>query len=640
LSGNVIQAGTGGKGTDGSNGSQAGANGINGQNGQDGSVDDNTNRAGGAQAAGSEFGGKGGDGGPEGNNNGQAGMFGSGVTPGGSGGSGGNPGGRGGNGGNGANGVAGASGNAGANLGIFAATQYLPAAGNSGAVGTNGRGGGGGGGGGGQGCAFCDDGAGAGGGSGGSGGLSGSFGSGGQGGGGSFAIFISNSTGVSLHDNTIISDKGGDGGRGGEGAPGGSGGAGGLGGSGFGGGEIGPGGNGGKGGNGGLGGHGGGGGGGPSIGIYAAASTGSIATSSIMTGTAGAGGSSSGEAGANGSIYSVFASSDSGFTLPPPNAMSLDAASILENQPSGTLVSALSTSNSASGAPFSYALVPGIGDDNNSSFATSGNTLVTAHGLDFEGRSTLSVRVRSIDAGNVSVDKVIAISVADNNDPPSCMIGLPQNTTDEDGAKSVPLWINNCSANDPGRAQFVNFSVTTNTPELFTTPPAVDSNGTLKYDPAPNVRGKVTVIVTVKDDGGTADGGVDAITYQREIIVTKAHVWHNAKTSLDVTGEGNINASDALAVINFINSFKPQGVPNNNSASAPYFDTDASGAVNASDALNVINFVNSFGPQVKQEPHGEAAVDEASGDPSGISEADLLALLAIDIAAQPRRRGR
>ena len=46
-------------------------------------------------------------------------------------------------------------------------------------------------------------------------------------------------------------------------------------------------------------------------------------------------------------------------------------------------------------------------------------------------------------------------------------------------------------------------------PGLFTTLPAVATDGTLTYTPATNTVGTSTFTVTVQDDGGTANGGVD-----------------------------------------------------------------------------------------------------------------------------------
>jgi hypothetical protein len=112
---------------------------------------------------------------------------------------------------------------------------------------------------------------------------------------------------------------------------------------------------------------------------------------------------------------------------------------------------------------------------------------------------------------------------------------------------------------------------------------------------------------------------------------------------LDVTGNGVVNGSDALAVINQINSFGPGPVSAAAMAAAPYFDATDDDNVNASDALAVINFVNSFGsglPGPAGEPGAEEEVggqrSEVRGQESAVDE--VLALLAQDVAAQPRRR--
>lgn len=144
---------------------------------------------------------------------------------------------------------------------------WIPANGTNGENGTHGHGGGGGGGGGGQGGPFCINGTGNGGGGGGGGGSRGIGGEGGSGGGSSFGVFIVNSNGIQLENNTISSGHGGNGGDGGSGGLAGAGGSGGLGGTAY-PDEVGLGGNGGNGGNGGRGGHGGGGAGGHSFALF------------------------------------------------------------------------------------------------------------------------------------------------------------------------------------------------------------------------------------------------------------------------------------------------------------------------------------------------------------------------------------
>ena len=70
------------------------------------------------------------------------------------------------------------------------------------------------------------------------------------------------------------------------------------------------------------------------------------------------------------------------------------------------------------------------------------------------------------------------------------------------------------TAISPGPAdeagQTVNFIVTDNTnPTLFSVAPAVSPAGTLTYTPAANAAGSATITLTLQDDGGTANGGVN-----------------------------------------------------------------------------------------------------------------------------------
>ena len=268
LTKNAIQAGPGQVGS----GGQFGFDGITGLKGSDGTnaacpATPGVGGAGGVHGppnAGAQVGVSGGAGGSGGAPNapGSAGSpgQGAGTIGGGGGGAGGAVGAPGETAERGTSGLDGQNGAGGAAVGTFTATGYVPADGGDGTPGTTGSAGGGGGGGGGS-----ATGAGGGGGGGGASGGGGSYGRGGNGGGGSFAIYVVNSTGISLDWNFIAGQQGGFGGSGGRGGTGGSGGGGSIGGEGCNGG--GRGGIGAGGGAGGSGGHGGGGGGGPSIAI-------------------------------------------------------------------------------------------------------------------------------------------------------------------------------------------------------------------------------------------------------------------------------------------------------------------------------------------------------------------------------------
>jgi hypothetical protein len=199
-------------------------------------------------------------------------------------------------------------------------------------------------------------------------------------------------------------------------------------------------------------------------------------------------------------------------------------------------------------------------------------------------------------------------------------------------------------------------------PELFHQLPRVEADGTLTFEPQPNAVGSAEVQLELRDDGGTANGGLDRSPPTTFLItVIKPYPWHNTLRALDVGGsnsdepDGEVAPGDALRIINFINAYGAGPLPGGAPAGPPYLDTVNSRGeyvgdnhVAPGDALAVINFINvngmglpgpaGEGEHVRSSP---AAVEAAAmlGQPA-TAESDLIALLAADLA-QPwkRRRG-
>src|SRR5262249_36248500 len=144
----------------------------------------------------------------------------------------------------------------------------------------------------------------------------------------------------------------------------------------------------------------------------------------------------------------------------------------------------------------------------------------------------------------------------------------------------------------------------------------------------------VHVSVKIKDNGGTAAGGVDTSAAQTfDITIIKPHPWHNTAKGLDVNGDGFIAPNDALAVVNFINSSGPGPVPPNAPFGPNYYDTNNDGFVAPNDVLFIINFINA-NPNGQGEP--VAAVNAQAAD-NLMQQLDALLLLSGD-DNQPRRR--
>jgi VCBS repeat-containing protein len=101
-----------------------------------------------------------------------------------------------------------------------------------------------------------------------------------------------------------------------------------------------------------------------------------------------------------------------------PSDIVLSNSSVAENQPADTTVGTFIATDPDAGDTHTFALVSGTGDTDNASFTIDGTTLKTAASFNFEVKSSYSIRVRATDAGGLTFDKVLTISVTDVNDAP------------------------------------------------------------------------------------------------------------------------------------------------------------------------------------------------------------------------------
>jgi PKD repeat protein len=111
------------------------------------------------------------------------------------------------------------------------------------------------------------------------------------------------------------------------------------------------------------------------------------------------------------------------------------------------------------------------------------------------------------------------------NDAPTFTKGADQTVLEDATAQTVAAWATVISAGPPDESgQTLTFSTSSTNPSLFLVAPAIDaSTGTLTYTPAANANGSAVVTVTLQDNGGTANGGVDQTTKTFTINVTKVN---------------------------------------------------------------------------------------------------------------------
>ena len=98
-----------------------------------------------------------------------------------------------------------------------------------------------------------------------------------------------------------------------------------------------------------------------------------------------------------------------------PEAIVLEKNTILENQPNGTVVGALTTTDPDEGDRFSYELARDGSRDN---FKINGSNLVTKQSFDFEDAATYTVTIQSTDSGKESFVGTISVKVENENEPP------------------------------------------------------------------------------------------------------------------------------------------------------------------------------------------------------------------------------
>jgi len=98
-----------------------------------------------------------------------------------------------------------------------------------------------------------------------------------------------------------------------------------------------------------------------------------------------------------------------------PADIMLASITVPEGEPEYTLIGRFTTFDYDTLDRHSYSLVPGPGDTDNSSFAISGDSLLSNDIFDFETKSTYSIRVKTTDDGldNLSYEKSFSIIVSD-----------------------------------------------------------------------------------------------------------------------------------------------------------------------------------------------------------------------------------
>ncbi len=143
--------------------------------------------------------------------------------------------------------------------------------------------------------------------------------------------------------------------------------------------------------------------------------------------------------------------------------------------------------------------------------------LIFTPDLNYNGPASL--QIDSDDLGNFGTggartdSDTVSITITPVNDAPVGTVSPTSGTTTAGDAFSLANFLTGVG---PGggsdeAGQNVTISVTSDQPSFFTTAPTI-SGGTLSFTTDPSVSGTVIITVTIMDDGGVTNGGVDTTT--------------------------------------------------------------------------------------------------------------------------------
>ncbi len=138
--------------------------------------------------------------------------------------------------------------------------------------------------------------------------------------------------------------------------------------------------------------------------------------------------------------------------------------------------------------------------------------LVYSPDADFNGIDTFRIAAVS---GTVRSEALVTVNIAAVNDAPSITAGAAPLVSEDAGAVVLAAWATDLASGPADESgQSLNINTTNNNNALFAVQPQLLANGDLTFTPAADAFGSTVLNITVADDGGVANGGVDSATVQ------------------------------------------------------------------------------------------------------------------------------
>ena len=131
-----------------------------------------------------------------------------------------------------------------------------------------------------------------------------------------------------------------------------------------------------------------------------------------------------------------------------PTAITLNNNSLAENLAAPYVVGSLSATDTEATDTHTFSLVAGSGSDDNSNFSVSGSSLLTATTLDYEAKSSYSIRVQTTDSADNTYAESFTINLLNDSTEDADSDGLTEAQEDALGTSDSSADSDNDSVND------------------------------------------------------------------------------------------------------------------------------------------------------------------------------------------------
>ena len=198
-----------------------------------------------------------------------------------------------------------------------------------------------------------------------------------------------------------------------------------------------------------------------------------------------------------------------------PTDLALSATTVNENVPVNTVIGTFSSTDPDTGNSFTYSLIAGAGDTDNSAFSIVGNQLQINNSPDFETKNSYSIRVKTTDQGGLSFEKTLTITVNDVNETPGNQaptnLALSATTVNE----NVPVntVIGTFSTTDPDTGNTFTYSLIAGTGDTDNSAFSIVGNQ-LQINNSPDFETKNSYSIRVK----TTDQG--GLSFEKTLTIT------------------------------------------------------------------------------------------------------------------------